>query len=293
MIARAAARLSPARASSAHSTRPAATHAALASSRLDRALRSPSAPTRLQRGQHAEPHAPPEQHDRGASHPLVSLRSRRSSSGAIGADRRQRVEVVSRRRRARCPLECLPCPTDRRRPARRRRSETSMLSTNTSTDNAITHDPDGLEHVQSLPASRGGIARDPARHALRAEDEHREEREVRADRHQHEVQLAQPLAQHRAGDLRKPVVDARRTARKRCPRRSCSESARPRSRTCSARSPAAGRRGSPRSSPPTRNCTMKPEREQEGGGETQAAAPDRRQEVQILDARRHDQAPSR
>ena len=47
-----------------------------------------------------------------------------------------------------------------------------------------------------------------ARHPLQAEDVHRRERQVEADHHQPEVQLADALVEQLPEDLRPPVVDA-------------------------------------------------------------------------------------
>ena len=53
-----------------------------------------------------------------------------------------------------------------------------------------------------------GVRVGAARLALEPEDVHREEREVEPDEHQPEVQLAEPLVEHAAEDLRPPVVEA-------------------------------------------------------------------------------------
>ena len=57
------------------------------------------------------------------------------------------------------------------------------------------------------PARFRRIGVDAARHAVEPEDVHREERHVEADEEQPEIPLAEPLAQHAAGDLREPVVE--------------------------------------------------------------------------------------
>src|SRR5437660_50073 len=67
---------------------------------------------------------------------------------------------------------------------------------------------DGLELAARPPAGVLRNARAAGHHALLSEDEHRKEREVGADDHQAQLELAQALAQEGAGDLGKPVVDA-------------------------------------------------------------------------------------
>ena len=73
---------------------------------------------------------------------------------------------------------------------------------------------------------RAAAVVEPAVDAGEALDEHRHEHAVHADERSPEVQLAEPLVQHPSGDFRKPVVDARQTARRACPARRRSESGR-------------------------------------------------------------------
>ena len=73
-----------------------------------------------------------------------------------------------------------------------------------------------------------------------------------------EVQLAQPLVQHPAGDLREPEVDARRRWRTRWCRTARSGSARPRSRCRTRGSRSAGAASSTPVRPPNRKVTRKP-----------------------------------
>ena len=61
--------------------------------------------------------------------------------------------------------------------------------------------------VQRVPPAAGFVGVDAPRHAEQPGDVHHVERQVEADHEQPEVQLAQPLAQHPAGDFRVPVVE--------------------------------------------------------------------------------------
>ncbi|EGE59446.1 hypothetical protein RHECNPAF_2190041 [Rhizobium etli CNPAF512] len=63
------------------------------------------------------------------------------------------------------------------------------------------------EKVQACPGQFRRIGIDASRHALQAEDVHREEGQVKAGEDEAEGPSAEPFAHHAAGDLREPVVD--------------------------------------------------------------------------------------
>ena len=87
------------------------------------------------------------------------------------------------------------------------RSEMNTFQMNGSIE---TRDQEAADRRGEVPVVPAGVARvvgDPPGHALDAEHVHREERQVEADEHQHEVDLAEALVEHPAGHLREPVVD--------------------------------------------------------------------------------------
>ena len=66
---------------------------------------------------------------------------------------------------------------------------------------------DADDQVEGVPAEPVAVGPHPPGHAHDAEDVHGEEGEVEADEHDPEADLAQPLVEHLAGDLRRPEVD--------------------------------------------------------------------------------------
>ena len=86
------------------------------------------------------------------------------------------------------------------------RSEMNTFHRSGSMLAAIVNPPIVASEVEVVPARRRGVVGDPPRHARQAQLVHREERQVEADEHQHELDLAQRLVQHPAGHLGEPVV---------------------------------------------------------------------------------------
>src|SRR5690606_42151895 len=67
--------------------------------------------------------------------------------------------------------------------------------------------------LQRVEAEAGVVGVDAARHAQQADKVHREEGEVKPDKGEPEVQLAEALRHEPAGELREPIVDPGHQAR--------------------------------------------------------------------------------
>ena len=160
--------------------------------------------------------------------------------GALGADPRQRGEVVPRRRARGGPLQRGAVAP--RVVGLHQRSRAPGLP----------HVPDERDHrgaeqertearddVRRLEALLGQVVGVAAGHALDAEPVLDQEGGVEADEEHPEVDLAELLVEHPTGQLGPPEVVARRTSRRPRCRRRCSGSARRRSscRTGGSRAP--------------------------------------------------------
>ena len=136
--------------------------------------------------------------------------------------------------------------------------------------------PSRCRPAAACPAARGGASGKNV--------------EVEADEEQPEVPAPEPLAQHPAGDLREPVVEARRAAG--TPRRRSARSggARRRSRC---RAPAGRAAPTPSItpvSPPSTKMTKKPSTNSSGVCEARPAGPERRDPAEDLHAGRESRS---
>ena len=154
---------------------------------------------------------------RGKPHVARTASSRRSSSGAeerIGGSAsklwRGGGEAVAHS--SVVPAPRIVAGGGRLGAASRRRCEEDQRS-----PSAMMNAPIGRE-VQRPPARERRVVGDAPRHPVVAEDEHRDERQVRADAQQPEVDLAEALAQAAPRSSSGTSSRARRRAPKRLPR---------------------------------------------------------------------------
>ena len=115
-------------------------------------------------------------------------------------------EIEARRRRRRRPLQGRGIPGI----VRRMRAPAGRTDHIDEKYQEAGHQDDGAqadEHVEAVPGHVGLIGIDAARHALQAQNVHREEGEIEADDDQPERPFTEALAHHPAGHLRKPVID--------------------------------------------------------------------------------------
>ena len=165
--------------------------------------------------------------------------------GALGADPRDAVEVVPRRRAGGRPLQrravaprVVGLDEGCGAPRLPHVVRGTAASTTAQDDRA-----DGRDPVAEGEAVLGHVVGVAPRHALDAEQVLHEEGRVEPDEEQPEVDLAEPLVEHPAGELGPPEVEARRTSRRPRCRRRRSGSAPRRSSCRTAGSPGPGWRG--------------------------------------------------